>query len=860
MTVLRTSLRNFFAHKGRMALSAVAVLLSVAFVCGTLVFTDTMNTTFDKLFQATASDVTVSAQGSSDTSLTTSRTGKPPVMPASVVSTVRGTRGVRSAEGTVFSTSVTVIDAKKDKLSPTSGAPTIVGSWNGNDARTMEITTGTAPKGPDQVMVDKDTAAKHHLKLGDDIGMISVVGTHHARVSGIAAFKVTNPGAAIFYLDTRTAQQTLIGRTGVYTDVDVTAAKGVTDDQLKKDVTAALGHGYKVRTAKEVADANQKSVESFLNVMKYAMLGFAGIAFLVGIFLIINTFSMLVAQRTREIGLMRAIGSSRKQVNRSVLIEALLLGVIGSVLGVGAGVGIAVGLMKLMSGMGMELSTDDLTIAWTTPALGLLLGVVVTVLAAYLPARRAGKVSPMAALRDSGAPIDARAGAVRAVLGLVLTGAGGWSLYAAGTADKATSGSGLLGIGVLLTLVGFVVIGPLLAGGVVRVLGAIILRVFGPVGRMAERNALRNPRRTGATGAALMIGLALVACLSVVGSSMVASATDQLDKTVGADFIIQGDQEFTFVKPQMVQQIKATPGLERVTEYKLLDATLSTPDGKVSKNETINAADATYAKDLRTKTVAGDLADAYRPNSMSVFEGFAKEHGIRLGSAVTVGFKDGRAAKLTVRAITSDDVVIDKGAMYASIATAAKYVPASRMPLDQLVFATAKDGQQAAAYASLKRTLSADPALTVRDQTDYKKVLKDQIGQLLNMIYGLLALAIIVAVLGVVNTLALSVVERTREIGLMRAIGLSRRQLRRMIRLESVVIAVFGALLGLGLGMGWGATAQRLLALQGLNVLDIPWPTIIGVFIGSAFVGLFAALVPAFRAGRMNILNAIATD
>ncbi|WP_153814101.1 ABC transporter permease [Streptomyces sp. SUK 48] len=860
MTVLRTSMRNFFAHKGRMALSAVAVLLSVAFVCGTLVFTDTMDTTFDKLFQATASDVTVSAQGSSDTGQTTSRTGKPPVMPASVVGAVRRTPGVRSAEGTVFSTSVTVIDARKDKLSPTSGAPTIVGGWNGNDARTMEITTGTAPRGPDQVMVDKDTAAKHHLKLGDDIGMISVVGTHHARVSGIAAFKVTNPGAAIFYLDTKTAQQTLIGRTGVYTDVDVTAAKGVTDDQLKKNVTAALGHGYKVRTAKEVADANQKSVESFLHVMRYAMLGFAGIAFLVGIFLIINTFSMLVAQRTREIGLMRAIGSSRKQVNRSVLIEALLLGVIGSVLGVGAGVGIAVGLMKLMSGMGMDLSTDDLTIAWTTPALGLLLGVVVTVLAACLPARRAGKVSPMAALRDAGVPGDAKAGAVRAVLGLVLTGAGGWSLYAASTADRATSGSGLLGVGVLLTLVGFVVIGPLLAGGVVRVLGAIILRVFGPVGRMAERNALRNPRRTGATGAALMIGLALVACLSVVGSSMVASATDQLDKTVGADFIIQGDQEFTFVKPQMVQQIKATPGLERVTEYKLLDATLRTPDGKVSRNETINAADATYAKDLRTKTVAGDLADAYRPDSMSVFEGFAKAHGVKLGSTVTVGFRDGRAARLTVRAITSDDVVIDKGAMYASIATAARYVPASRMPLDQLVFATAKDGQQAAAYASLKRTLHADPALTVRDQTDYKKVLKDQIGQLLNMIYGLLALAIIVAVLGVVNTLALSVVERTREIGLMRAIGMSRRQLRRMIRLESVVIAVFGALLGLGLGMGWGATAQRLLALQGLNVLDIPWPTIIAVFIGSAFVGLFAALVPAFRAGRMNVLNAIATD
>ncbi len=276
MTVLKTSLRNFFAHKGRMALSAVAVLLSVAFVCGTLVFTDTMNTTFDKLFQATSSDVTVSAGGASDTGQTTSRTGKPPVMPASVLGTVRGVEGVRSAEGTVFSTSVTVIDGKKDKLSPSSGGPTIVGSWNGNDARTMKITTGAAPKGPDQVMVDKDTADKHHLKLGDDIGMISVLGTHHARVSGIAAFQVTNPGAAVFYLDTKTAQQTLIGRTGVYTDVNVTAAKGVPDDRLKKDVAAALGHGYKVRTAKEVADANQKSVESFLNVMKYAMLASPG--------------------------------------------------------------------------------------------------------------------------------------------------------------------------------------------------------------------------------------------------------------------------------------------------------------------------------------------------------------------------------------------------------------------------------------------------------------------------------------------------------------------------------------------------------------------------------------------------------
>jgi putative ABC transport system permease protein len=859
MTVLKTSMRNFFAHKGRMALSAVAVLLSVAFVCGTLVFSDTMNTTFDKLFAATSSDVTVSAKSASDTGETTSGNGKPPSMPASVLDQVRTAPGVKSAEGAVFSSAVTVVDADKDNLSPSSGAPTIVGSWNANEARTMKVTSGSAPKGSGQVMVDADTADKHHLKLGDEIGVINAVGTHTAKISGIATFTVTNPGAAIFYLDTPTAQKTLVGRTGVYTNVNVTAAAGVSDARLKQDVTAVTGGHYKVQTAKETADANRQDVGSFLDVMKYAMLGFAGIAFLVGIFLIINTFSMLVAQRTREIGLMRAIGSSRKQVNRSVLVEALLLGTFGSALGVGAGIGIAVGLMKLMGMTGMNLSTDDLTVAWTTPVIGMVLGIVVTVLAAYLPARRAGKVSPMAALRDAGAPADAKAGVVRAVLGLLLTGAGGFGLYLAADATKASEGSMWLGLGVVLSLLGFVIIGPLLASGVVRVLGAVLLRAFGPVGRLAERNALRNPRRTGATGAALMIGLALVACLSVVGSSMVASASDELDKTVGTDFIIQNDggQPIT---PQAAQAVKKTPGLSRVTEYRVTEGDYTTPDGKTLKNTDITAADPSYATDLRTKTVAGDLKDAYLPDSMSVHDKFAKDHGIHLGSKIKVAFKDGATANLTVRAITSSDAVIDKGSKYISIATLAKYVPADKMPLDEMVFASAEDGQQDSAYKALKSSLHDYPQYQVRDQTDYKQAMKDQIGQLLNLIYGLLALAIIVAVLGVVNTLALSVVERTREIGLMRAIGLSRRQLRRMIRMESVVIALFGALLGLGLGMGWGATAQQLLALEGLKVLEIPWPTIIGVFVGSAFVGLFAALIPAFRAGRMNVLNAIATD
>jgi putative ABC transport system permease protein len=339
---------------------------------------------------------------------------------------------------------------------------------------------------------------------------------------------------------------------------------------------------------------------------------------------------------------------------------------------------------------------------------------------------------------------------------------------------------------------------------------------------------------------------------------MVASATDQLDKSVGADFIVQSDTG-QLIQPQAAKALESAPGIAHITNYKGVEAKLTAPDGKSLDTE-LSAADPTYAQDLRRETTSGELSAAYGKDAMSVGDAFAKDHGVQVGDEMTVAFKHGDTARLKVAAITSDDTSVDKGAMYTNITTAERYVPADRMPLNMIMFAKAEEGKEKAAYAALKDSMKDYPQYTVRDQTDFKQNLKDQVGQLLNMVYGLLALAIIVAVLGVVNTLALSVVERTREIGLMRAIGLSRRQLRRMIRLESVVIALFGALLGLGLGMGWGSAAQKLLALEGLGVLDIPWPTITTVFVGSALVGLIAALIPAFRAGRMNVLSAIATE
>ncbi|AKL66431.1 MULTISPECIES: ABC transporter permease [Streptomyces] len=858
-TVLKTSRRNFIAHKGRMALSAVAVMLSVAFVCGTLVFTDTMNTTFDKLFAVTGSNVTVSpkaAEGGEEISAT----GKPDSLPASAVEQVRKANGVKSAEGGVVSMAVTVVNSKNENMGSTTGAPTIAGNWSDNELKSMKITSGQAPRGPTEVMIDADTAKKHHLKLGDELRTIAVTGDLRAKISGIASFTVTNPGAAVVYFDTATAQRGLLGSTDAFTHVNVVAKEGVSDEQLKRDVAAAVGADtYKLQTAKEAADSNRKDVGSFLDIMKYVMLGFAGIAFLVGIFLIFNTFSMLVAQRTREIGLMRAIGADSGQILKSVVFEAFLLGVVGSLLGVGAGVGLAVGLMKIMGQLGMHLSTDDLTVAWTTPALGIFLGVVVTIVSAFVPARRAGKVSPMAALRESGTPGDKKAGRIRAALGLVLTGIGGAALFLSASADEAVPGSMWLGMGVVLTLIGFIIIGPLLAGIVVRALSGAVLRPFGSVGRLAERNALRNPRRTGATAAALMIGLALVACLSVVGSSMVASATEELDKTVGADYIVQSETGQPVV-PQAEEALRAAKGLDHVTPYRQVPATVTGPDGSSEKSD-LAVTEPTYAQDLRRKMVTGEQTAAFGEGALSVGSIYADKHHVKVGDELKVAFTGGRTATLKVAAITLDEGNIDRGSIYVSTATAAKFLAADKMPRPVMLLASAKDGQSdAAAYTAVKKALADYPQYQVRNQADYKQALKDQVGSLLNMVYGLLALAIIVAVLGVVNTLALSVVERTREIGLMRAIGLSRRQLRRMIRLESVVIALFGALLGLGLGMGWGVTAQKLLELQNLNVLEIPWSTIIGVFIGSAFVGLFAALVPAFRAGRMNVLNAIASE
>ncbi|WP_086560027.1 ABC transporter permease [Streptomyces africanus] len=855
--MLKATLRSFLAHKGRLLLSALAVLLSVAFVTGSLIFSDTVSSTFDRLFASTAADVTVSPKEDLDEAVPSGRTA---TLPAALAARVRQVDGVAAARAEVDVDGLTVVDEENEPVGPTTGAPTLGNAWNPNERSPVELTSGHAPHGDGQALLDSETADRKDVAIGDTLTVIAPPGSFKVRVVGIATFTTTNPGAALVFLDPRTAQTKLLDSPGAATSIAVDAADGVSDEQLKQRVTAALGAGtYDFRTADEQAESDVEQLGGFLDVIKYVMVGFAGVAVLVGVFLIVNTFSMLIAQRTRELGLLRALGADRRQVRRSVLTEALLLGLVGSTLGLAAGVGLAAGLIELMGLLGMNIDAGEMVIGWVTPVTAYVVGLGVTFVAAYLPARRAAGVSPMAALSDAEVAGVGRPLRVRAVAGVVVGAAGAAALMGCVAAEQTSSAASLLGLGVVLTLIATVIAGPLLVRPVIRVLGAAFPALFGSIGRMSQRNALRNPRRTGATAAALMVGLALVGGMSVASASMTRSFDQQIDKTLGADFVIQNTNFLPFPK-EVTDKVRGTEGAGLVVRGRFTPVGVRLPDG--DRVETTAAGYDPRLDEVANITyVQGDSAAALAAGRLAMDRDFARDHDVRVGGTLPVEFPGGRTAELTVGALTDQDSAEGfgtQGGLYFGLATLERYAPGGQ---DSALYVNAASGtSDDDLRAHLERTLDPYPQVQVRDLADYKQLVHDQIAVLLYLVYALLGLAIIIAVLGVVNTLALSVVERTREIGLLRAIGLARRQLRRMIRLESVVIAVFGAVLGLALGLVWGVCTHEVLALQGMAALAIPWTTIVAVVIGSAVVGVVAALLPALRASRMNVLAAIAHE
>ncbi|MFF1704779.1 FtsX-like permease family protein [Streptomyces sp. NPDC058252] len=855
--MLKATLRSFLAHKGRLLLSALAVVLSVAFVAGSLIFSDTVTRTFDRLFASTAADVTVEPKNDLSSQIPT---GATQTVPASLADRLTKVDGVAAAHVDAAVENATVVDSKHDSVGPTTGAPTIVTNWQVTERSPVKLTSGHEPKGDSEALLDADTAKKKHVRIGDTLTVRARPGPFQVRIVGIATFTTTNPGAALIYLDTPTAQTRLLGSPDAATSISLDAAPGVSDDRLKQRVAAELGtKTYDLKTAEEQAKSAAAQLGGFLDVIKYVMLGFAGIAVLVGVFLIVNTFSMLIAQRTRELGLLRALGADRRQVRRSVLTEALLLGLVGSTLGLAAGIGLALGLIKLMTAFGMNLKSTEMVIGWATPVSAYVVGVGVTFVAAYLPARRAAGVSPMAALADAEVAGVGRPLRVRAVVGAAVGAVGVAALAGCAASSKTSTAASLLGLGVALTLIATVIAGPLLVRPVIRILGGAFPALFGSVGRMSQRNALRNPRRTGATAAALMVGLALVGGMSVASASMTKSFDQQIDKTLGADFVIQNSNFVPF--PQdLTDKVRGTQGAGLVVRQRFSPVAVRLPDGK--RIETTAAAYDQRLDDVAHVTYAqGNTAAALADGHIAMDVKFARKHGVRVGSVIPVEFPADRKSELTVGALTDQDNGGGfgmQGGLYFGFGTIEKYVPGGQ---DSALYVNAASGTSADRLrARLQQTLDPYPQVKALDQADYKKLIHDQIAVLLYLVYALLGLAIVIAVLGVVNTLALSVVERTREIGLLRAIGLARRQLRRMIRLESVVIAVFGAVLGLALGIVWGVCVQQVLALQGMKALAIPWTTIIAVVIGSAVVGIVAALLPALRASRMNVLAAIAHE
>ncbi|MEV0931746.1 ABC transporter permease [Streptomyces phaeochromogenes] len=855
--MLKATLRSFLAHKGRLLLSALAVVLSVAFVAGSLIFSDTVTRTFDRLFASTSADVTVTPKEDLDSQIPS---GAIATVPTSLVARIDKIDGVALARPDVAVENITVVDSENESVGPTTGAPTIAGDWYVTERSPVELTSGQAPRGPDEALLDADTADKKHVGIGDTLTVIAQPGSFKVKVVGIATFRTTNPGAALVFLDPAVARTKLLGKADVATSIQVDAAKGVSDEQLKQRIAAAIGSGtYELETADEQAETAAAQLGGFLDVIKYVMLGFAGIAVLVGVFLIVNTFSMLIAQRTRELGLLRALGADRRQVRRSVLLEATLLGLVGSTLGLAAGIGLAIGLIELMGLLGMNLKTAEMVIGWPTPVAAYVVGVGVTFVAAYLPARRAAGVSPMAALADAEIAGVGRPLRVRAVVGLIVGALGAAALVGCVTATETGSAASLLGLGVVLTLIATVIAGPLLVRPVIRVLGGFFPAVFGSIGRMSQRNALRNPRRTGATAAALMVGLALVGGMSVASASMSKSFDDQIDKTLGADFVVQNANFLPFPQ-EITEKVQDTEGAGLVVRQRFTPVAVRLPDGK--RVETTAAGYESQLDEVARITYAeGDTAAALADGNIAMDAGFAKDHDVRLGSTIPVEFPAGQKTELKVAALTDQDAAEGfgtQGGLFFGLGTIEKYVPGGQ---DSALYVNAASGTSADTLrANLDKTLDPYPQVQVRDLADYKKLIHDQIAVLLYLVYALLGLAIVIAVLGVVNTLALSVVERTREIGLLRAIGLARRQLRRMIRLESVVIAVFGAVLGLALGLVWGVCVQQVLALQGMKALAIPWTTLVAVVVGSAVVGIVAALLPALRASRMNVLAAIAHE
>ncbi len=852
--MLRATWRSVFARKLRLFLSAFAVILGVAFVAGSYIFTDTLDRAFTGLTSGAVGDVIV-RPGSGDEGAG----GGGPVsqgtrsVPASLVETLATVPGAARADGRITNFGTFVV-GKDGKLIGGQGPPGIAVNHSdgpaANGVASATLVGGRWPAADDEVVLDEATAGKAGYLLGEQVPLVTT--SEQPRLTatyvGTASFGGSAlVGASVVMFDTQRAQELYLGGEDAFSAAWVTAAEGTSQEQLRTAVAAVLPDGFEAATGDATAARAANRIDEALSFVNTFLLVFAGVALTVGAFLIVNTFSILVAQRSRELALLRAIGASRRQVARSVLAEASVVGVIGSVIGIGLGFVLAVGIKLLFGRVGLDLGSAGLVLRPRTVAVALGVGLLVTIAAAYLPARRAGRVPPVAAMRDDVALAESSL-RWRVVVGSILL-VGGVAAMAAGLAGWGSEPTYVLGGGTFGVLVGTALLSPVLGRPVLAGLGWVYRRTFGAVGLMAEQNARRNPRRTAATASALMIGVALVTMMSVLGASAKASLDQTLAEDIVADFVVSNAVGQAF-SASVADQVEGVPGVAQVARVRGALVQLD-GDRDFATGVEPDAITAVARPDVTT----GSLADL-DAGSAAISTDYAAEKNLAVGSTVTIGYA-GEETVATVVATYVADSVIGSDLTMSLEGFDALGVP----PTDRTVYVVAQPGtDRAALSADLDRVVADLPTVSINDQAEFAAEQRKPIDQLLFIVYALLGLAVVIAVLGIVNTLALSVIERIREIGLLRAVGLSRRQLRTMLRLESVAIALLGAVLGVVLGLAFALALQRSLADDGIDVLAVPGGQLTGFVLVAALVGVLAALWPGRRAARLDVLRAIATD
>jgi putative ABC transport system permease protein len=850
--MFKAAWKSLMGRKLRLLMSTFAIVLGVAFVAGSLIFTDTLSRSFDAIFASSVGDVVVRPVGG------TSADGTPTTktLPAALVDKLATVDGAARADGNVSSFSVFVVGTN-NKVVGGQGAPGIGLSWTGapaaNGLEGLRITAGREPTAAGEIALDAGTAETGGYHVGDTVRLVT--STKQALLTptlvGIASFAEggSTNGATLTIFDTKTAQDLFLGGKDAFNDAWVTA-DGVSQKELRDNVAKVLPDGYEAVTGDQAADEAASDLMKAISFISTFLLIFAGISLVVGSFLIVNTFSILVAQRSRELALLRAIGASRRQVTRSVLFEAMVLGFAGATIGLGLGVLLAMGIRALFATFGLDLSGQSLIFEPRTAVAAYVVGIVVTVAAAYIPARRSARIPPVAALRDDVAMPESalhwRMGA-----GAVLIVAGGAIMLSGLYADVPGSPGWWVGGGILAVLLGVAAAAPVISRPVVALATVLYRRVYGTVGNLAGQNSLRNPRRTAATASALMIGLALVTTMSILGSSAKASVDKSIKENFYGDLVVSNviGQPFS---TSIADDIAKVPGVETVSRMRYANMSFDNDGG----DGVVGVEPGTLTKVAAVPMVEGSMSDL-RDGTVAVNESTAKDKGVGVGDHVELAFPTGTKSYEVVGVYRDNDPVL-----WLPYATTLKTLEAGGFPpADSYLLINVDDAANAAVVQDAVEKQTSDlPTVTVKDQAGFAEEQRAPIDQMLLLIYALLGLALVIAVLGIVNTLALSVIERTREIGLLRAIGLGRGQLRRMIRLEAIVIAVLGAVLGVGMGIVFGLALMTSLADEGLEVVKVPGGQLALYVVAAGLVGVLAAVFPARRAARLDVLRAIATE